>query len=76
VGLAVSSRPPHRCELHSGPDDRGRYHYSLSWMADWPANVAHAAGWDYRWHERWQHFFGVPPDDVPQVDRRPGRASA
>ena len=54
----------HRCEIYDGPDARGRYHYALFWMAGY--HPGHPAG-EYRWAERGQHFFGQPPDDVPQT---------
>jgi hypothetical protein len=57
----------HRCEIYSGPDSAGRYHYALFWMADY--HPGHPDG-EYRTAERGQHFFGKPPNDVPQVDKR------
>lgn len=62
----------HRCEIYSGPDSLGRYHYALFWMADY--HPGHPAG-EHGQRERGQHFFGKPPDDVPQVDRRAGRSA-
>jgi hypothetical protein len=56
-----------RGELYSGPDDRGRYHYALFWMADY--HPGHPDG-EYRHAERGQHFFGVPPANVTSWDDR------
>ena len=47
-----------RLELYSGPDERGRYHFALFWMADY--HPGHPDG-EYRLAERGQHFFGTPP---------------
>jgi len=50
-----------RGELESGPDDRGRYHYTLSWWADY--HPGHPDG-ENRMAERSQHFFGIPSASV------------
>lgn len=48
---------PRRIEIHEGPDERGRYMYSLFWYADY--HPGHPIG-ENRWGERGQVFFGNP----------------
>lgn len=60
-----------RLEIYSGPDERGRYHYALFWMADY--HPGHPEG-EHRTAERGQHFYGVPPDYPPaQTTDKRGR---
>jgi len=40
-----------RCEVYEGPDDRGRYHYALFWIADY--HPGHPLG-EHRTAERGQ----------------------
>ena len=54
-----------RGEIYSGPDDYGRYHYAIFWMADY--HPGHPEG-EYGLRERGQHFHGVPPTDINQWD--------
>lgn len=56
-GASQGSRAEH-VEIHSGPDDRGRYSYTLYWMADY--HPGHPDG-EYGWRERGQCFFGPLP---------------
>lgn len=48
-----------RIEIHSGPDERGRYHYTRFWMADY--HPGHPDG-EYRRAERAQHFHAPLPE--------------
>lgn len=57
-----------RIELTSGPDELGRYHFTLYWMADY--HPGHPDG-EYATRERGQCFFatldrfqGVPVEGV------------
>jgi hypothetical protein len=48
-----------RITIESGPDERGRYHYVLEWVADY--HPGHPEGeYGLRW--RGQHFFGEIPE--------------
>lgn len=53
------TKPPHRVEVHRGPDERGRYGYTLFWMTNY--HPGHPDG-EYGWRERGQVFFCVPKD--------------
>ena len=56
----MATRPPHRVEIHSGPDNKGRYGFMVFWMADYPPNCALERDFDGSWHERGQVFFSRP----------------
>lgn len=62
----------HRMEIYEGPDQKGRCHYALFWMAHHPGD--RVAGIEAgEWRERGQHFFTELPGDV--VDVRDMRGS-
>ena len=57
-GCDMNQKSEKRIVIHGGPDERGRYHYTMYWWADYHPGDP---GGEYRHAERGQEFHAPLP---------------